>query len=47
MQKVIKYCLLFSGTGVQNKGPYKTTVTEVEKTKRKEKSVLGRGHHRY
>lgn len=44
MQKVIKYCLLFSGTGAENKGPYKMTVTEIERMKRKEKFLLRRGH---
>lgn len=44
MQKVIKHCLLFSGTGAQNKGSHKTTVTEIEQTKRKEQFLLRRGH---
>lgn len=39
MQKVIKYCLLFSGTGAQNKGSYKMTITETEKMNRKEDCV--------
>lgn len=39
MQKVIKYCLLFSGTEAQNKGSYKMTITETAKMKRKEVCV--------
>lgn len=44
MQKVIKYCLLFSGTGAKNKGSYKVTITEIERMKRKEKVLLMRRH---
>lgn len=43
MQKVIKYCLLFSGTGAQDKGSYKITVTEIDRIKKKEKFLLGGG----
>lgn len=44
MQKVIKYCLLFSGTGAENKGSYKVTITEIERMKRNEKFLLRRRH---
>lgn len=44
MQKVIKHCLLFSGTGAQNKGSHKMKITEIEKMKRKEQFLLRRGH---
>lgn len=47
MQVVIKQCLLFGGTGAQNKGSYKITITEIEKMKRKEEFVLGRRHRKY
>lgn len=44
MQKVIKHCLLFSGTGAQNKASHKMKITEIEKMKRKEQFLLRRGH---